>query len=327
MVSIPRIYDLCAMSKDMSNKNNTRAEFEWTKAKQILETRGITAPQLRRYAADGLIRTSNILRPGQTRGTRLYNVRDLDRMIEMSIEVRGECPSETARENSHTAPEAMPENPCQPKEVTTGVPHDQPGTLMKDNDDCLDDSPDHEPVDTDVDFVFGDEDDARQLAAEKAVARACVRLIHGVPATDLRVKGNKVVCEGTGTPIMWFIPVHQEMVEYYWENRNRMPQAVLGEELDDWCRLDLTMAREFFEEARGAPYGGADWDESDYWLVNDIAGSIETARELLRPHHGFIQRVAKLLVRESRVSAALFRLWFDEELRSRRKREAQSSAA
>ena len=66
--------------------NDMRARSDWASAKLILETRGITAPQLRRYAVDGLIRTSNILRPGHTRGTRLYNVVELDALIERSIQ-------------------------------------------------------------------------------------------------------------------------------------------------------------------------------------------------------------------------------------------------
>lgn len=66
--------------------NDMRARSDWASAKLILETRGITAPQLRRYAVDGLIRTSNILRPGYARGTRLYNVVDLDELIERSIQ-------------------------------------------------------------------------------------------------------------------------------------------------------------------------------------------------------------------------------------------------
>jgi hypothetical protein len=63
-----------------------RATSEWAAAKLIRETRGITAPQLRRYANEGLIRTSNIRRPGQVRGIRLFNVGDIDRLIEASIE-------------------------------------------------------------------------------------------------------------------------------------------------------------------------------------------------------------------------------------------------
>lgn len=80
----PRIWDHAFMSiKDIKSM---RARSDWTSAKLIQETRGITAPQLRRYAADGLIRTSNILRPGYARGTRLYNVVDLDTLIERSIQ-------------------------------------------------------------------------------------------------------------------------------------------------------------------------------------------------------------------------------------------------
>jgi hypothetical protein len=68
---------------DTANNNNTAA---WSKAKSIRETHGITAPQLRRYAQAGLIRTSNLRLPGQTRGSRLFNMADIDRLIELSIE-------------------------------------------------------------------------------------------------------------------------------------------------------------------------------------------------------------------------------------------------
>ena len=70
------------MSKTTSKTTNA----DWAKAKTIRETHGITAPQLRRYAEDGLIRTSNILRPGQTRGTRLFSMADVDRLVEASVE-------------------------------------------------------------------------------------------------------------------------------------------------------------------------------------------------------------------------------------------------
>ena len=70
----------------MSIKTFTKPTAEWAKAKTIRETYGITAPQLRRYAEDGLIRTSNIQRPGQTRGIRLFSMADLDRLIESSVE-------------------------------------------------------------------------------------------------------------------------------------------------------------------------------------------------------------------------------------------------
>lgn len=61
-------------------------KWEWARAKLIRQCKGITAPQLGRYAADGLIRTSHIRRPGQTRGVRLYNVGDLEKLINASIE-------------------------------------------------------------------------------------------------------------------------------------------------------------------------------------------------------------------------------------------------
>ena len=75
------------MSNDMENKNNSRAGSEWAPAKHIRETRGITAPSLRRLSDFGLIRTSNIIRPGQTRGIRLYSVEDVDRLIVRSIQL------------------------------------------------------------------------------------------------------------------------------------------------------------------------------------------------------------------------------------------------
>ena len=70
----------------MSTTTFKRTTAEWAKAKLIRETHGITAPQLRRYAEAGLIRTSNIRRPGQTRGTRLFSMADVDRLIESSVE-------------------------------------------------------------------------------------------------------------------------------------------------------------------------------------------------------------------------------------------------
>ena len=70
----------------MSTTTSKKTTAEWAKAKNIRETRGITAPQLQRYAADGLIRTSNIRRPGQTRGIRLFSMADVDRLIEASVE-------------------------------------------------------------------------------------------------------------------------------------------------------------------------------------------------------------------------------------------------
>lgn len=69
-----------------ADMNDMKCRPEWATAKLIQETSGITATQLRRYARDGLIRTSNILRPGYVRGTRLYSVIDLDALIERSIQ-------------------------------------------------------------------------------------------------------------------------------------------------------------------------------------------------------------------------------------------------
>lgn len=82
-------------------KNDIKAMPEWASAKLIHETRGITAPQLRRYAREGLIRTSNILRPGHARGKRLFNVIDLDNLIERSIEP---CPVVPGAETVHRQP-------------------------------------------------------------------------------------------------------------------------------------------------------------------------------------------------------------------------------
>jgi hypothetical protein len=59
---------------------------EWARAKAIRVSHGLTAPQLMRYADDGLIRTSHIRRPGQTRGVRLFHVGDIDALITASIE-------------------------------------------------------------------------------------------------------------------------------------------------------------------------------------------------------------------------------------------------
>lgn len=59
---------------------------EWSRAKSIRASHGFTFPQLIRLAHDGLIRTSHVRRPGQTRGCRLFNLRDLERLILDSIE-------------------------------------------------------------------------------------------------------------------------------------------------------------------------------------------------------------------------------------------------
>ncbi len=71
---------------DMKTITDMNDMPQWATAKRICEAFGITTPQLRRYAAEGLVKTSNICRPGQTRGIRLFNVLDLDRLIHDSIE-------------------------------------------------------------------------------------------------------------------------------------------------------------------------------------------------------------------------------------------------
>jgi hypothetical protein len=58
----------------------------WSRAKPIFKSRGITFPQLIRYAQDNLVRTSHIRRPGQTRGIRLFHLGDIDRLISENIE-------------------------------------------------------------------------------------------------------------------------------------------------------------------------------------------------------------------------------------------------
>jgi hypothetical protein len=72
---------------------------EWSRAKPIRLSHGFTFPQLIRLARDGLIRTSHIRRPGQTRGVRLFNVFDLDRLITESIEPPKTTPLRQSRAN------------------------------------------------------------------------------------------------------------------------------------------------------------------------------------------------------------------------------------
>ncbi|MEY3897688.1 MAG: hypothetical protein RLZZ214_3209 [Verrucomicrobiota bacterium] len=81
----PQVFDRFVF--EMSHEHHPL--HEWGRAKQIRQSHGLTAPQLARYADDGLIRTSHIRRPGQTRGVRLYHVGDLDRLIVASIEPTG----------------------------------------------------------------------------------------------------------------------------------------------------------------------------------------------------------------------------------------------
>lgn len=83
VLSIGSCVNITSVMKTISDKT---AMAQWAKARYIRETHGITAPQLRRYADEGLIRSSNICRPGQTRGTRLFNVPDLEKLINESVE-------------------------------------------------------------------------------------------------------------------------------------------------------------------------------------------------------------------------------------------------
>lgn len=69
----------------------------WAKSSKIKEIRGFSAAQLRRYADEGLIRSSNIRRPGQSRGTRLFSLPDLDKLIESSIQQGAAVTSEVKK--------------------------------------------------------------------------------------------------------------------------------------------------------------------------------------------------------------------------------------
>jgi hypothetical protein len=69
-----------------TERHEVHGPQEWGRAKSIRETKGLTAPQLKRYAESGMIRTSHIRRPGQTRGVRLYHIGDIDLLIAGSIE-------------------------------------------------------------------------------------------------------------------------------------------------------------------------------------------------------------------------------------------------
>ena len=69
-----------------NERHDGHGSQEWGRAKSIRERNGLTAPQLMRYAEEGLIRTSHIRRPGQTRGVRLFHLGDIDGLIVASIE-------------------------------------------------------------------------------------------------------------------------------------------------------------------------------------------------------------------------------------------------
>ena len=78
-------YRLIPCFNEFDMNQEAHEKWEWARAKLIRQCKGITAPQLGRYAADGLIRSSHIRRPGQTRGVRLYHVGDLEKLINASI--------------------------------------------------------------------------------------------------------------------------------------------------------------------------------------------------------------------------------------------------
>jgi len=59
---------------------------QWKRAKAIRALNGLTAPQLMRYADAGMIRTSHIRRPGQSRGVRLFSLTDIQALIEGGME-------------------------------------------------------------------------------------------------------------------------------------------------------------------------------------------------------------------------------------------------
>jgi len=69
-----------------NNCHENHGSLEWGRAKAIRERSGLTAPQLMRYAEEGLIRTSHVRRPGQTRGVRLFHLGDIHQLIISSIE-------------------------------------------------------------------------------------------------------------------------------------------------------------------------------------------------------------------------------------------------
>jgi hypothetical protein len=83
------------------NYHQEEAQHEWGRAKAIRESHGLTAPQLRRYADHGLIRTSHIRLPGQIRGVRLFHIGDIDALIAASIENRDKHQPYTTDTNHH----------------------------------------------------------------------------------------------------------------------------------------------------------------------------------------------------------------------------------
>ena len=68
-----------------TSSNNDIDLSDWKRAKP-LRLLGYSTPQLVRWAAAGLIRSSHIRLPGQTRGIRLYHVGDLKQLVAKGIE-------------------------------------------------------------------------------------------------------------------------------------------------------------------------------------------------------------------------------------------------
>lgn len=83
--------------------HDNHARPEWARAKSIRQNYGLTAPQLGRYAQEGLIQTSHVRRPGQTRGVRLYNLTDIESLIADGIEM----PSEDPQLHTSTQPSSI----------------------------------------------------------------------------------------------------------------------------------------------------------------------------------------------------------------------------
>ena len=85
------------MTVRMKSKTTNNAP-QWSRAKLIKHLNGTSSAQLYRYAQSGMIRTSHIRRPGQTRGVRLYSLTDVEQLIDDGIESpRGTSPNRSAQ--------------------------------------------------------------------------------------------------------------------------------------------------------------------------------------------------------------------------------------
>jgi hypothetical protein len=157
-------------------------------------------------------------------------------------------------------------------------------------------------LDLNIEFDIDDED-SRQLAAEKAVATACVRSENVMPSTVLWLQKYGAGCAGTEMAIPVSSAVMLSLAGYYWENRDRLSQA--GEDVD-WQSPDLARGIEIIAEARGRLHVGMERIELEALVSNDLAGWLEFVKGALSSHHDFIQRVARLLVSKGRLSGAQF---------------------